>query len=131
MTELKAFLGSYADKPFAWGVDDCCLFLADWIEANYGFDPAATVRRTYRDKQSCHRLLFWSGGIVRMVSRLVKAAGIDRIPASQVRDGDIALLRVKGSKVGAIRRGRYWAMRGEVGVVFLSSKTKVIRAWRI
>lgn len=131
MSDLASFLKAYAEKRFTWGVDDCCLFLADWIEANYGFDPAASVRRTYSDRTSCHRLLFWSGGIVRLVSRLVKAAGIDRIPADQVRDGDIALLRVKGSKVGAIRRGRYWAMRGEVGVVFLSSKTKVIRAWRI
>jgi hypothetical protein len=129
MTDLKAFLATYADKPFAWGVDDCCLFLADWIEANYGFDPAASVRRTYRDKQSCHRLLFWSGGMVRLVSRLVSGAGIDRIPAHQVRDGDIALIRVKRLKVGAIRVGRYWAVRNErVGFV---SKAKVIRAWRI
>ncbi len=129
MTDLKAFLSAYADKPFVWGVDDCCLFLADWIEANYGYDPAATVRRTYSDERSCHRLLFWSGGMVRLVSRLISAAGIDRVPAGEVRDGDIALLKVRRLKVGAIRVGRYWAVRNErVGFV---SKAKVIRAWRI
>ncbi len=129
MTDLKAFLATYADKPFAWGVDDCCLFLADWFEANHGFDPAASLRQTYRDERSCHRLLFWSGGMVRLVSMLGSGVGIDRIRADQVRDGDIALIKVRHLKVGAIRVGRYWAVRNErIGFI---SKAKVIRAWRI
>lgn len=39
-TKLHAYLESCWRKPFKFGEFDCCLFVADWIWAYHGFDPA-------------------------------------------------------------------------------------------
>ncbi|MEI8397262.1 MAG: hypothetical protein WCF85_21275, partial [Rhodospirillaceae bacterium] len=53
---LDRFLAERRDRPFAWGSNDCCLFVLDWIELATGtrpFDP----RGLYHDQAEAAALL--------------------------------------------------------------------------
>lgn len=122
------FLSRYAAHPFTWGVDDCCLFLADWWQAQTGAaDPAAHLRGRYSTKEECHALLSRLGGLICVVSDVASKAGARR--TRRVEDGVIALLITPIGLVGAIRTGRYWAVRNEQ-VGFLSYG-RPVRMWRV
>lgn len=47
---LHDFIESRKATPFTWGVNDCCLFVADAIEAMTGDDPASEFRGRYADE---------------------------------------------------------------------------------
>src|SRR6185437_11886108 len=55
--ELHRFLLSRAQVPFAWGVNDCCLFPADAIHAMTGVDIAAGFRGKYHDQAGAFALI--------------------------------------------------------------------------
>lgn len=124
---LIDFLTRYAERPFVWGQDDCSLFLADWWMEVHGVDPAASLRGSYDSQETCHKVLFWRGGLVCVVSGLAKTVGAVRTRNPQ--DGDFAVIRVRNKVVGAIRVGEFWAVRNEqIGFV---SDARVLRAWSI
>ncbi len=53
---LDRFLAERRDRPFAWGGNDCCLFVLDWIAEATGtrpFDP----RGQYHDQAEAAALL--------------------------------------------------------------------------
>lgn len=127
MADLREFFTMYADRPFEWGADDCSLFVADWWRVCRGVDPAEHLRGKYHDEKSCHRLVFYSGGLVRLVSRIAKQAGA--VPTKSPTDGDVAVIRVGNKLVCGIRSGEYWAIRNEqIGFI---KQAKVIRAWAV
>lgn len=127
MVNLREFLAQYADRTFEWGRDDCSLLIADWWRANHGRDPADHLRGQYHDEKSCHRLVFFSGGLVRLVSRICEREGakVTRDP----KDGDFAVLKIGSKRICGIRSGEYWAIRNEqIGFI---KHAKVIKAWAI
>lgn len=127
MADLQEFLARYAERPFEWGTDDCSLFAADWWRVNHGSDPADHLRGKYHDEKSCHRLVFYSGGLVRLVSIIANRAGatVTRTP----REGDVAVIKVGHKRICGIRVGEYWAIRNEqVGFI---KQAQVIKVWSI
>lgn len=51
------FLVERARAPFAWGTNDCALFVADGIEAITGVDIAADFRGKYHTEQEAFDLI--------------------------------------------------------------------------
>lgn len=132
--KLIAFLRESAARPFAYGSDDCSLWLADWWRENHGVDPADWLRGAYATADEKDALLARHRGLQRLVSACAKRVGAERThtPAT----GDFGLIVVEGRPYGAICTGSagaglFWAVRAiEPGVVFISNP-RILRAWSI
>lgn len=48
--DLHEFFESRATAAFTWGINDCCIFAADAIQAMTGEDPATEFRGKYTDE---------------------------------------------------------------------------------
>lgn len=127
---LAGFLDRAARTPFAYGADDCCLWLADWLVALGRPDPAAHLRGRYRTALGCARVLKREGGVLAVVGACAEAAGLVRTHAPRLGDvGVVTELTARGEqRVGGICLGPRWAMRGEGLVVATASP---IAAWSV
>ena len=54
---IAAYLDACADRPFAYGTHDCCLFAAGAIEALTGVDAGAPWRGRYKTEAGAARAL--------------------------------------------------------------------------
>ena len=127
MKNLTRFLTGYINKPFAPG--DCCLWLADWWEANHGVDPATDLRATVRSEADKIRVVREAGSVAELVARI--ASSVMAAPTNAPARGDFGVVRNGEFEVGAIYSGgEMWAIRSEKGVMFLRSP-EVVRAWQI
>jgi hypothetical protein len=131
--KLIEFLHESAGRPFAYGRNDCSLFLADWWRCVHGVDPAAELRRRYSDEAGKDALVAQERGLQRLVSRLARSVGARRV--RQPGTGDFGLIVHGGKPYGAICTGRVgaglcWAIRSDTGVAFLTNP-RVLQAWAI
>lgn len=128
MDALTAFLRADAAQPFAWGVRDCGLRLADWVLAARGVDPAADIRGTYSNAEELAALMGW-GGLPRFVDRLARRANLQRV--SDPKRGDIAVVAfVAQPSQGAIKVDGGWSILSDGGVGRIRS-ARVIAAWGV
>jgi hypothetical protein len=120
-------LQAAAGKRFAWGECDCCLFVADWIKAVHGFDPAAGWRGVYSDERGARRALAMSGGLIRLMSLRMAAHGID--PTDTPGHGDIGAVETALGPTAAIRVSAGWACKSPAGLI--AAPFKSLAAWSI
>ena len=127
---LSAFLASTARTPFAWGQDDCCLFLANWAIALGYPDPAAHLRGRYATEIGCARVLTREGGISAVVADCARRAGL--VVTDAPRLGDVGVVEAPTANgvraAGAICLGQRWATRGD-GIVV--GARRVLQAWAL
>lgn len=130
MDSLSTFLRADAARPFAWGVRDCGLRLADWVLFRRGVDPAADVRGTYGDAEELAALMGW-GGLPRFVDRIACRAGLVRTSAPV--PGDIAVISLRGqAPQGAIRLNGGWSILADGGVARVPDVgARVIGSWSV
>lgn len=84
---LGETLAAAADRPFVFGALDCCLFAADCVIAQTGFDPVAEFRGRYTTARGAARILRRAG------FANFEALFDVRFPATQVLGvGDLALI---------------------------------------
>jgi len=57
MIRLFDVIESTHNKPFEWGVNDCCLFAANCVEAITDVDYAAKYRGKYSSEKGAYKLL--------------------------------------------------------------------------
>lgn len=128
---LAAFLAESARTPFAYGARDCGLWMADWVKAARGVDPAAHLRGRYRTELGCARVLKRGGGLVEVARACFEGAGL--AATETPRAGDVGVVRViteKGEAMaGAICTGPRWAILAVDGLI--SAKVSPIAAWRV
>lgn len=126
--QMIAYLRQAAREPFAWGVADCALFLADWVRLARGFDPAAPLRGRYRCHLGAARHIRRLGGMEAMGRALAAEAGLPETADPQ--PGDVGLVRdPHAGPVFAIRTPLGWAAKGERGVAL--GAFPVIVAWAV
>jgi hypothetical protein len=123
---LEALIASRIDAPFAWGVNDCCLFAADAVFAMTGHDPAADARGTYSDERSAMRVLRDMGGLEGIAST---RAGGEEISPMRARVGDVVLGKLDRECLG-ICGGATWHGPGADGLVS-APMTAALKAWRV
>lgn len=131
--KLIDFLHRSAERPFAYGRNDCSLLLAGWWKCIHGVDPARELRGTYSTDAEKDALLEREGGLLALVERL--AAGVGAPVTETPSLGDFGVIEHHGKPFGAICAGTAgpslcWAIRTEKGVGFLTNP-KVLKAWSI
>lgn len=107
---------------------DCCMFVADWVEACSGIDPAAHLRGTYTGPFGAARQIARYGDFEAMWRVCMAVAGFNTTKAPQ--PGDVGVvLDAAGNTVSAIRFAEAWAAKSETGVVI--EEFRMIVAWSI
>ena len=95
-----------ADKPFAWGTFDCCLFASDCFLAVTGIDPAVPFfRGRYESELQARALIkaFAGGGVLQLLGRISRHYEIAPVPPHKAIAGDPVCTRVGGQPMlGAI-----------------------------
>ena len=106
----------YRDAEFRWGHMDCCLFVADVLNAQHGKDFAAPFRGTYDTEFGAARIVAKHGGLDGLLSSVFGPM----VPAEECGEGSPVLLRRKlveqdsvSGAVGIINGGK---------VVYLTQK---------
>jgi hypothetical protein len=130
---LHAVIEAARFKSFAWGQHDCCLFVADCIDAVMGTNYAATWRGSYESEEAAHNILQSTGGIEAMLSGVFR-----EIPKNFSSRGDVVLLDLPHQPEGLVRQplgvvdlsGRHIATAGLDGLKFAPLRF-VIKGWRI
>lgn len=135
---LVKYLREAADRPFEWGVFDCCLFFADWVSWQTGFDPARDLRHTYSTEREMRQLVKLRGGLLALVDNRVSPVCSK---TSEPKRGDIGLVRVglKGwrgrlvtAPTGAIAMGGdLWAIKTAETRHLTIAKFPLVQAWGV
>ena len=103
---LEAYLLSRRDMPFAWGANDCAMHAAGAYEAVTGAKPGDW---SYDTATGAARLLRAPGGL----AGLVDGIGLPRRPATDLRRGDIGLMKVDGRDFLAVIWGEFAISPGD------------------
>jgi hypothetical protein len=129
---LAAYIDRKRNEPFAWGVNDCCLFGADWIQLCTGLDPAATLRGTYDRALSGVRVLENHGGLIGTIQAHMEPLGFKPISQGFAARGDIAVRDCGNGDTMAILIGSSIAYVGKDGLLFAELNDSVeTRFWKI
>lgn len=125
---LVRYLREAAGRPFAWGSLDCSLFMAGWVLARTGIDPAAPLRGRYATERGALRHVRRLGGFEAMGRLLMAAAGfattLEPVP------GDVGLIEhPRGGPTFAILTDLGWVAKSPGGVA--AGRFCVIVAWSV
>ncbi len=140
--ELHEFFQQREGQPFAWGVNDCCLFPADAILAMTGVDLAEDFRGRYTDEASAFALIaeITGGSTVADAAawcaakfelpEWVDGEGVPRPLFAQ--RGDLVVVKDAGRLIAGVvaLTGRHVRTVGEEGLKWLPLSA-VVRAWKI
>jgi len=118
---LTAYITATGDLPFIWGTRDCTLWVADWCDLHFGFDPAASIRGQYSTANGARRIT--GPDLTEFVAPYLAPLALK--PAPMV--GDIGVIFVSDRKVAAICSGAFWAIKTAEAVAFL--RTDPIAIW--
>lgn len=126
---LIEFHESRVDMPFAWGSNDCGLYIADAMIAMGREDIAHDFRGKYKTETGAKRQLakLYDGGLDKVMD-----AKLERIEVPFVQRGDVVLFAGDlGPTLGIYFNGGVFSS-GPDGSVFLdASFDKILMAWRV
>jgi hypothetical protein len=108
---FEALVRQRMHTPFAWGVQDCCLFAADAVATITGRDPAAAWRGTYSTALQAARLVAELGGL-----RAIGTMAGPGIPPLSARVGDIGLVQSHGQALLGVCTGPCWLVPAGAGL---------------
>ena len=123
---LAKFIDARRSQPFAWGVNDCCIFAADWVNVCTGTDYAEKWRGRYSTAIGARRFLDDAGG----VEALVDSLGLDRTQPQRAGRGDIVAQDAGRGITLGICLGVTTAFVAKTGLVF-GSIENAKSAWKI
>jgi hypothetical protein len=115
--------------PFAWGVNDCALWVADAVAAMLGRDALAELRQPVRRTAAqAYRAVRRRGGYAAALAR----AGLQPVPPACAQRGDVALLPAPGQPTPALAicMGADAAAPGPHGLVTMPM-AQATAAWRV
>ena len=136
--DWQIFLGeavAAADRmPFAWGTNDCCLFVADCIRAMTGTDLGASFRGKYDDPASAMALIAFAtdgGGVEQLVEQLCRENDMGEVEVAYAQRGDIALHDVEAGPAAGIIYGDGALYLSEALGLVAVPRASIRRAWRV
>jgi hypothetical protein len=133
--QLADLLAARLNAPFGWGVNDCCLFACDAVQALTGWDPAGPedagglgLRGTYADMPGAARILADRGGVKALA---VAAFGEPRELPLMAQRGDVVCVQLDGrDTLGIVAGTGHWCAPGSDGLVF-RPMSEVVAVWAI
>lgn len=124
---LLEFIDAYRYKEFAYGINDCCLFVADYVHAVSGVDHAESWRGTYNDARGARDIIGTNGGYEKIFDDALPGCRVD--PLTTV-DGDIVLYNLDNRVTAGIRIGHWCATPAKTGLSLVPCNV-VFAAWRL
>lgn len=126
---LNAAVEQHRDTPFAWGVQDCCMWAGRVVEAQRGDDPAAKWRGTYHTGKEARALI--RAEFDGKIENIPAVLGFEEQPLLACRRGWLvsAAFPRRGVALG-VCLGSKAAFAGRFGLVFLPM-TEVRHCWRV
>ena len=125
-SQLYFQIDAHKERSFAWGDNDCCLFVARVVDAMCDTDHEMTLRDKYQDEQTALEYISLSGGIASAVDTFI---GSHKSEGRPMR-GDVVLFNGENGETLGICVGRYIAAMGKDGVVF-ADRPSMICYWSI
>lgn len=127
--KLNAFLDKSARRRFEWGVCDCMLEVADWLDRACGTDIANEWRGTYSTEEEAYARL--GGDLVTAMRAEAARRGLTEAAEPQFGDIGIVLPPGQDKPLGAILMpsGR-WRMLTQAGIA-LTADVTVLVAWAL
>ena len=125
---LDTFIRENMLTPFEWGKFDCCLFVADAVEAMTGTDFAAPFRGRYTTATGSARALkkYGSGDVKSTLTSLFG----EPLPRLLAGRGDIVLVNSDyGHALGICWGGQIW-VTGPAGLHALAP-AEALCTWRV
>lgn len=113
MTPLAACL-DIMDRPWQWGMADCCASACAVFHALYGVDPMREYRGSYGDRPGANRFMSEFGGIDGTAEAFAEWAGLREIAVPEAGAIGIAVTR-GGADVFGICVGDNWAVKSRHG----------------
>lgn len=127
--KLNIFLDRAARRGFEWGVSDCVLEVADWLDLACGLDIAAEWRGRYSDEASAHALMP-DGLEAKMRSEMAR---LGLTLAQEPRFGDVAVVTLAGQPkplAAILMPSGRWRMKTLTGIA-LTKDVTVLVAWSL
>ncbi len=92
--KLAAFFAAQRGETFAYGLNDCCLFVANGIKAMTGADLMADYRDRYASEEDIRKIVEEekSACLTALIRRRLREAGLRLKEKTFAGRGDIALL---------------------------------------
>jgi hypothetical protein len=112
------------DRPFEWGVADCCTSASDAFLALHGVDPMAPLRGRYRTERGARVHIARRGGFLAMAEALAAEAGLS---GGNGGPGEIGVVETPEGPALAISTGSAWLAKSPRGLV---STPGAVRAWQ-
>lgn len=122
---LSALAHERSERPFEWGVNDCCLFAADAVLAMTGVDHAAGFRG-YDSAAGALRHVEAGGGLEAIATAALGAP----VPAGMAAVGDVVLVTNAGREVLAVCNGTTAISPGETGLT-AHAMTAAVVCWKV
>ena len=110
---LPEYLREVASKPFARGECDCCIFVADWVLAQTGRDPAEGLRGYSTDRGAMLRI-GRAGGFLELAATSMAKVGMKAVQTPVA--GDVAIVKAGDRLTFAIRTSTAWACKEGDGI---------------
>lgn len=124
---LEAFIRSRRNVPFAYGTNDCVVYVCDAIEAMTGEDIFAELRGTYDSELGARRKLIEIGGIEAWFSQRMRR----HQTVLRATRGDVGLMPGEnGWQPAAICLGSHWCGPSDEGILMVPISTAVA-AWAV
>ena len=122
---LEAFVRERRNVPFAWGSNDCALFVADAVQALTG-EHLCPELRGHRDVREALRMLDRLGGLRGLGTTALGA----QIPVLMANIGDVVVVTYGKREALALCNGGTALIPSVHGVVAVPMSTAVA-AWRV
>ncbi len=123
-----SYLRAAAGQPFVWGALDCSLFMAGWVLARSGVDPAAPLRGRYATERGALRLARRLGGMEAVARQQMAVAGF--ATTCEPVPGDVGLVvHPLGGPTCAILTDHGWAVKSPTGIA--ADRFPTIVAWSL
>lgn len=128
--DLPDFLRASGARGFAWGICDCCLWVADWVLVVTGRDPAAALRGAYRTPREAERIVAGFGGMVGFVDAHLSPLGVVR--TNDPLPGDVVVVETPaGPALGIVTRLGVAVKRQRPRFGFDVAQRPILAAWRV
>lgn len=130
-TRLLTTVKQLEAVPFEWGQNDCCIFAAKCIDAQYGTAISQDVVGKYNSEISCKRFMISRVKDTSLPKVLDSFLPV-RVDPRLAQRGDVVMFNTdNGLTAGILWTGCVWAMGPSGATTFKRADIKLIDAWRV
>lgn len=130
-TRLITTVNKLKETPFAWGQNDCCIFVAKCLDAQYGTNIAEGIIGQYSTELGSKRFMLEKAKSTYLPTML-DVYITQRVDKKYAQRGDVVTFNGDlGLTAGVLWTGIVWAM-GPNGVeTFPLNKIEITDIWRM